>query len=545
MSKLNHRCSSPVQSPQELLSSPELYRLLVDCAADHGIFMLDPSGHILSWNTGAQRAKGFTESEVIGQHFSMLYTPEDRARHHPDAELTTAEREGRYEEEGWRIRKDGSRFWANVVITAIRRDDGMLLGFGKVVRDISNRRLLIKEMEASKQRYKSLFEHNPDPVYALDREGRFVQANAPAAKITGFGVEELLGTHFGPLVVPECRDKAARAFDAALEGEPQYFETSITHRQGYRIDLGITLVPTFVGEEIIGAFGIAEDITAEQRMEAERSRLLKREQRARAEAEAASQAKSNFLASMSHELRTPINAIMGYAELLEMGIAGPVNDQQCEKLGRIRDSGKHLLGLVNDVLDLSKIEAGELETASEEIAAAYVVQETLALVLPLLDKGELALRERCEGTREAVFVGDEDRVRQILVNLLSNAAKFTEAGGQIEVICGMADEPDTGFQSSHSGPWAYIRVEDSGIGISDDQIETVFEPFVQADSGLTRKQGGTGLGLSISRKLARLMGGDLVARSQVGQGSVFTLWLPGPERRGYDRDNGPPEESGG
>jgi PAS domain S-box-containing protein len=537
-----HRCSPSVQSPEELKQSPEMYRLLVECAADHGIFMLDPSGRILSWNTGAERLKGYTGAEVVGQHISMLYTPEDQQRRHPDRELEVAAREGRYEEEGWRMRKDGSRFWANVVITAIRTDRGTLLGYGKVIRDNSHRRTLMLELEASKERYKSLFEHNPDPVYALDRQGRFVQANAPAAKITGYAVQDLQGTHFSALVVPECLDRTLRAFHAALADEPQHFETIITHRRGYRIDLGVTLVPTFIGGEIVGAFGIAEDISGEKRIEEERARLLKREQRARAEAEAASQAKSVFLASMSHELRTPINAITGYTELLAMELSGPVTERQQEQLARIRDSGKHLLGLVNDVLDLSKIEAGEIETASEEVKATNTVQAALDLVRPLLGKGQLTVTERCEGKLEAVYVGDEDRVRQILVNLLSNAAKFTEPEGQLAVICGMTDAPDADLQSSHPGPWAYIRVEDTGIGIPEGQIETVFEPFVQADSGLTRKQGGTGLGLPISRRLARLMGGDLVAESRVGQGSTFTLWLPAPERRGYGRGDPPVDE---
>ncbi|HYD54034.1 MAG TPA: ATP-binding protein, partial [Gemmatimonadaceae bacterium] len=279
----------------------------------------------------------------------------------------------------------------------------------------------------------------------------------------------------------------------------------------------------------------------------ERARLLDAERAARAEAEAAreqaeeahraatqaSQAKSAFLATMSHELRTPINAMIGYAQLLDLGLAGPLTEQQRGYLDRLAASSQHLLGLVNDVLDLSRIEAGETRVTHDDAWTGTSVAAALDLVLPLAAaKGVRLLDERIDD-QGVPYVGDEDRVRQIVVNLLSNAVKFTPREGTITVTCDVAEEtPEASGRLHGGGPWAYVRVTDSGVGIPHAEQVRIFEPFHQVDSGHTRRQGGTGLGLAISRRLARLMGGDLSVESTPGVGSTFTLWLPSTRRRG-------------
>ena len=249
---------------------------------------------------------------------------------------------------------------------------------------------------------------------------------------------------------------------------------------------------------------------------------------ARAEAEKANQTKSDFLAVMSHEIRTPINAILGYTQLLEIGISGPVTPEQRAQLERVRTSGHHLLGLVNELLDLARVEAGQLTVLRERAVAAHAADAALTLMRPQAAAKGITIVERCNGPRDALYVGDEQRVRQVVVNLLSNAVKFTNPGGSVSVRCDVRDAAPENGNGLGAGPWTTVSVEDTGIGIAPDQVVRVFEPFVQAETGLTRTTGGVGLGLAISRRLARLMGGDLTVRSRLGEGSCFTLWLPAP-----------------
>ncbi len=248
-------------------------------------------------------------------------------------------------------------------------------------------------------------------------------------------------------------------------------------------------------------------------------------------AELANAAKSDFLAVMSHEFRTPLNAMIGYAQLLDVGIGGSLTAQQRDYVSRMTASAEHLLGLVNDLLDLSKIEAGGMRVARNESLTGVATHAAIDLVEPAAAMRGVQL---VDGRPVGVpYLGDEHRVRQILVNLLSNAVKFSARGGVVTIHCDLQTELPTGTQLQGTGPWAYIRVEDTGVGISPEQQARIFQPFHQVETGHTRKQGGTGLGLAISRQLARLMGGDLTVESTPGVGSIFTLWLPSPEHYDY------------
>ena len=357
----------------------------------------------------------------------------------------------------------------------------------------------------SEARLRAIVDRLADGVVLLDRNGTIRFANPAAEELFGRTMEELAGSDLGfPSMLGDAGEiEVVRPGGATVTAELRVVETN------------------WDGEEV--RLVSIRDITDRKRA-AERAMQLERERLARAEAEAASQAKSEFLATMSHELRTPLNAIIGYAELLDLGIHGSLNEEQHKQVLRVRQSARHLLGLVNEVLDLAKVEAGTLAVNNQPSRADEVMDAAIALVQPIAENRGVDLAVHCDDP-DLVFDGDSERVRQILVNLANNAVKFTAAGGRVLVRCSIEPRPDPAARLSGSGPWVCVCVTDTGIGIPSDRLTSIFDPFVQVEGGRTRTSEGSGLGLTISRRLARLMGGDLTVKSQTGKGSAFTLWL--------------------
>jgi PAS domain S-box-containing protein len=363
------------------------------------------------------------------------------------------------------------------------------------------------------RRLRAIVERLADGILIVDAEGVIRFANPAAEVLFGRSQDELVGTELGfPVLTGERADiEVVRPGGETVTAELRVVDADWTEA-GTRRGEGARLVSL-------------RDVTDRKRA-IERERQLERERAARAEAEAASQAKSEFLAMMSHELRTPLNAVIGYAELLDLGIAGALTAEQRHQLSRIRTSGRHLLGLVNEVLDLAKIEAGRLSVNTGVARAGDAADAALSVVQTRADEKGIRFVAQCMGDADAVFEGDEDRVRQILVNLLSNAVKFTNPGGEVAIECGTTTEPDAEARVQPHSRWVHLRVRDTGVGIQGTQLPFIFDPFVQGETGHTRSNDGSGLGLTISRRLARLMGGDVTVRSAPEKGSVFTLWLP-------------------
>lgn len=346
-----------------------------------------------------------------------------------------------------------------------------------------------------------LVEQMADGVLVVERDGIIRFANPAAAALFGRTVHDLKGRSFGFPVM---------AGDSA--------EVELLRPGGEVVAVELRAVD-FDWQGRLASLVSLRDVTDRKCLEQERI--------ARARAEAASRAKSDFLTLMSHELRTPLNAVIGYAELLMVEEADPITPEQHSRLARILDSAKHLRDLVDEMLDLAEVGEGRLALGRALAPAARPASQALDEARADAEAHGVSLSSTCAVADGVSFTGDERRVKQILSLLLDNAIKFTPRGGTVTLSCDRVSTLPPNTQLRGTGAWACWRVRDSGIGIAPEQQALIFEAFVQVDTGHTRAQGGSGLGLTIGRSLARLMKGDLTVESEPGHGSTFTLWLPG------------------
>ena len=505
------------ETEHALRESEERFRVLVSSVTDYAIYRLTPAGQIATWNEGAERIKGYACQEIIGKHFSCFYTPEDVLAGKPTRELEVAMAQGHYQEEGWRVRKDGTRFWASVVITALRDDAGDVRGFSKITRDMTNRKRNEELLQQSEELHRALFENNPLPTWVYDRDTlNFLAVNAAAVRKYGYSTDEFRTMTIKDIRPPEEIPAVLASVARLTEGKESSGEWQHRLKDGALIDVELTSFSlNFDGRP--AQVAAAVDITQRKRSEEERQRFTDALARANKElelrsreAEHATTLKSKFLANMSHELRTPLNAIVGFSGLLADGTAGQLNDKQKRFVSHIKNGSGHLLQLINDILDLSKIEAGQMEIRPESFYVHEALPEVLSTIRPLAMAKNIRLRHGSE-TLVAV-VADRVRFKQILYNLLSNAVKFTPANGEVAIEW----FEEKGF--------ICVSVADTGIGISSEDQELIFEEFRQV-AGEEAHQ-GTGLGLTITKRLVQQMGGRIWLESRVGEGSRFSFTLP-------------------
>ena len=366
----------------------------------------------------------------------------------------------------------------------------------------------LREFDA---RFRLAVETLGEGVIITDAEDVIVYVNSRMAEISGHDRESMVGMHVIDLLVPdEDRPEYQERMALRMQGVSEQYEVSFRKKDGERFWAAVNGSPLTDGSgRIVGTVGAVMDITERKRIEEELVAAVDA-------AEDASRAKSAFLANMSHELRTPLNAIIGYSEMLHEELGERGLEDLVPDVAKIHGSGKHLLRLINDILDVSKIEAGKMDLLPEIFDAATLVRDVAATIRPLVEDHANSLAVTCSDGI-GLMKADLTRVRQVLLNLLSNAAKFTQ-GGRVAL------EADR--VPMNGSWWVRFRVRDTGIGMSPDQLARLFKAFTQADVSTTRRYGGTGLGLVISRQLCQMMGGEVTVESEPGVGSTFTVLLP-------------------
>ena len=475
----------------------DLYRKSIEDVKDYAIFMTDQDGRVISWNLGAERILGYGEAEVLGQTSSRFFTPEDREKGEDQKELATAAEEGRAEDERWHLRRDGTRFWANGVVTPVRDDAGVLLGFTKVMRDMTER----KRLEEERDRFFTL---SMDMLCIVGLDGYLRRINPAFEKTFGYTADELMAAPIFDFVHPEDCPVLKAEYVKLSTGEPTtYLENRGRCKDGSYKWLGWTYFP--VPEEGL-AYGVGREVTRRRQME----EVLK----VRAEElEQANRLKDEFLATLSHELRTPLTSILGWSRLLRAKQFKDESERE-HAVEIIERNAEAQAKLIEDLLDVSRIITGKLRLETEPVAPAAVIETALNALRPAAEAKNIRLDSVID-SKAGPVIADPSRLQQIVTNLLSNAIKFTPEGGRVEVQLMRVD--------SHNR----ITIRDTGIGIRPEVLPYIFERFRQADSTSTRAHSGLGLGLAIVRYLVERHGGAVHAESQgEGQGAVFTVDLP-------------------
>ena len=502
----------------ELRQSEERFRLMVEAVRDYAIFMLDTTGYIVSWNEGAKRIKGYSADEIIGKHFSTFYTSEDLDSKKPERELKIAIATGKYEEEGWRVRKDGSLFWANVVITALFNDQNKHIGFSKVTRDLTEKRESQESLRQSEERYRSLVEQVTDyGIFMLDEKGRIISWNEGAKKIKGYDEREIIGKYFSIFYPEEDVLNGKPALELKIaKAEGKYEEEGWRIRKdGSPFWANVVITAVYNNQGIhIGFSKVTRDLTERKESERalrdsyERYRLLANELRlTNTELSYANQELEQFTSIVSHDLQEPIRSIKSFLQLINIKLNKEQNEDLKVYIEKAISSADRMKQLIQNLLHYSQL--GKTDLVEEDINVDELIIEAIQNV------GTSAEKSNAQITVEndiKTVKGDRVQLVQLIQNLLSNALKFTDSQSPKVKI--------TGF---HENGHVKFSVTDNGIGIAETDIHKVFEIFRRLHT--KKLYPGTGIGLAICKKIVERHGGRIWPESNPGKGTTFYFTL--------------------
>jgi PAS domain S-box-containing protein len=513
-----HDLTQRKQYELHLRQSEESFRLMIESVRDYAIFMLDTTGHIMTWNEGAKRIKGYTSMEIIGKHFSTFYTAEDLESKKPERELKIAIQTGKYEEEGWRIRKDGSVFWASVVITALFNDQNKHIGFSKVTRDLTERKMNEEALRQSEERYRSLVEQVTDyEICMLDEKGRILSWNEGARKIKGYTSEEIIGKYFTVFYPQEDILNGKPAYELEIaRHEGKYEEEGWRLRKdGSRFWANVIISAVYNAEGfLLGYSKVTRDLT--EKKEAEKA-LRESVERYRAtaaelkvtneELSSANQELEQFTSIVSHDLQEPIRTIKSFLQLVEIKLnQGQYGDLQ-NYVNKSIKAANRMRELIQNLLHYSQL--GKIEVAKQKVNVKELLNEVIQNLKTAIEKSNAQITIE---TEVDTVEGDPVQLTQLIQNLLSNALKFTHT-----------EKPKITIEAFRENGHVKFAVSDNGIGIAQNDLNKVFEIFRRLNT--KKEYPGTGIGLAICKKIVDRHGGRIWPESKPGAGTTFYFTL--------------------